>query len=346
MSFLQSRFSFLLVCSIQLIPQTLLQGAGIDAATVDAFTTQTSCLAAPAFSDESNKSFAFKSPSLTSLEKKGPLSPTDNYGIGSHTISWMCEPFDCLKKASLAFLKAPLLFLATTNAFMPVTYANSPKHPTLLDRFHSGTPPQKQEHSYIPFGLSLDWNTTACEGRALSSHEIGRSQTLKNRCRTVSCMPRIAYSAMCNNPTQRYVLGAICDDITCAPYSIGLGLTNSAQHTIKSCTHKACQKLGHPYTGRFACTSFAKKVSTRQQIDRAILGAEKCFENFCQAHAHKTCPKQAAWWKRLFEISLCNDTLCTHRFVLKETHGVDLEKLGEIAIQQCKKIPAYKDHCI
>lgn len=70
MSFLQSRFSFLLVCGIQLIPQTLLQGAGVDAATLDSFTTQTSCLAAPASSDESNKSFAFKSPSLTSLEKK------------------------------------------------------------------------------------------------------------------------------------------------------------------------------------------------------------------------------------------------------------------------------------
>lgn len=264
----------------------------------------------------------------------------------------MCYPFDCLKKAFLAFLKAPLLFLATTSALVPVTHANSPKHPMLLNRFHSGAPPQTQEHGYIPFDLSLDWNTTACEGRALSSHEIGRSQTLKKRCRTVSCMPCIAYSAMCNNPKQRSelrrngMLSAICDDITCAPYSIGLGLTNRAHRTLDSCTHKTCQKLEHPYTGRFACTAFARGVSTRQQIDRAILGAEKCFENFCQAHAHKTCPQQAAWWQRLFGLSPCNDTLCTHRFVLKENNGVDLEKQGEQTIQQCKELSAYKDHCI
>ena len=117
-----------------------------------------------------------------------------------------------------------------------------------------------------------------------------------------------------------------------APRSIRPQLAETAQQDIDDCVRQTCKTLGESYTGRFACTAFARDVSTRQQIDRAILVADKCFENFCQAHAHKTCQQQASWWQRLFGISLCNDTLRTHRFVLKEDNGIDLEKQGEQAI--------------
>ena len=362
MSFLQGRFSFLLVCVIQLITQTLLQGAGVDAATLDSLNTQTSCLAAPAFLDESSKSFALKAPSLTSLdvlEETPPLTPTNNEGISRRALSVALFPLDCLRHMALSVLRAPLLFLAATSAFVSETpaHAHHPKHPMITSHADSTSRSQTQEHRYISLGLSSSWNITTCKGRALNLDEIGRSQTLKKRCRVASCMPRVAYSAMCNNPKKRYelrrngMLSAICDDITCAPYSIGLGLTNRAHRTLDSCTHKACQSLGHPHTGRFACTAFARGVSTRQQIDRAILEAEQCFESFCQENAKTRCPKEPSMWQRLFGLSPCNESLCTERFVPDEMKEVSpgvfktLEQLGEYAIQNCKEVSAYKRHC-
>ncbi|MGB0919624.1 MAG: hypothetical protein ACPGUZ_03845 [Holosporaceae bacterium] len=258
-------------------------------------------------------------------------------------LSLVALPLDFLKQASLCVLKAPLLFLAATSAFASGAHAELTTHSVIQ------APPPDYRGS---IDLSAYWDTQMCAGRVLTPHNIQGFNDQHYRCRQSACSSHVASSAACNYPKARFRLklkGELedaCDDVTCSPRSIRPQLAEKAQQGIDDCVRQACHTLGRPYTGRFACTAFARGVSTRQQIDRAILGAEKCFENFCQAHAHKTCPQQAAWWQRLFGISLCNDTLCTHRFVLKEDNGVDLEIQGEQAIQQCKELPAYKDHCI
>lgn len=155
MSFLQSRFSFLLVCGIQLMPQTLLQGAGVDAATLDSFTTQTSCLAAPAFSNESNKSFVLKAPSLTALdvlEETPPLAPTNNKGISQHTLSVALFPLNCLRHMALSVLKSPLLFLAATSALPSETQGDDIRYRMLEKRY-------RQKHPRVTLDLTADWDT-------------------------------------------------------------------------------------------------------------------------------------------------------------------------------------------
>ncbi|MGB1230382.1 MAG: hypothetical protein ACPG7U_04385 [Holosporaceae bacterium] len=275
-------------------------------------------------------------------EQRSDLAPKRN-AIQAKALSLVVLPLDFLKQASLCVLKAPLLFLAATSAFASGAHAELTTHSVIQ------APPPDYRAS---LDLSAYWDTQLCAGRALTPHQIQGFNDQHYRCQQSACSSHVASSIACNYPKARFRLklkGELedaCDDVTCSPRSIRPQLAQHAQQGIDDCVRQACHTSGRPYTGRFSCTAFAKEVSTRQQIDRAILGADKCFENFCQAHAHKTCPQQAAWWQRLFGISLCNDTLCTHRFVLKEDNGVDLENQGEQSMQECKELPAYKDHCL
>ena len=105
--------------------------------------------------------------------------------------------------------------------------------------------------------------------------------------------------------------------------------------------------MGHPYTGRFSRTDFIRNkhnAARRQQIDRAILEDEACFETFCQSYAKDTCTSEPSWWQSLFGISPCNDDLCPGRFVPDESEEVSpgvfktLEEKGAEAIQKCQKV--------
>ncbi|MEH0002957.1 MAG: hypothetical protein V6Z78_05285 [Holosporaceae bacterium] len=355
MSSLQGRFSFLLVCGIQLIPQILLQGAGVDAATLDSFTTHTSFLAAPSFSDESNKYFSLKAPSLSDLdvsEETPPLTPANKKGISQRTLSVALYPLDCLRHMALSVLKSPLLFLAATSALPSETQGDDIRYRMLEKRY-------RQKHPRVTLDLTADWDTHTCKGRALHN-QTHTMQLQKIDCRMDACLIAVRHSIACNPPASERLaeggnlLNLLCDRAACAPYAINLGLSPDVPKNTNNCIKEACLRTGRPYTGRFSCTApkrYQHNVQKRRHIEHAIFEAETCFERFCQENAQTRCLKEPSWWQRLFGLSPCNEDLCTERFIPDEMKEVSpgvfktLAQLGEDAIQDCKQVRPYKRHC-
>ncbi|MGB1230555.1 MAG: hypothetical protein ACPG7U_05275, partial [Holosporaceae bacterium] len=186
-------------------------------------------------------------------------------------------PLDLVKKASLCVMKAPWIFLTATNALMPQAQATVMRHPAV----HM---PNHEIYPRVMCGLTSDWNTTTCVGRALNTTHQQHFLDNKQACRQKACAPRV--DLICNDPklrdwfTPEDVMARICDDTTCAPASVNSGATRFLKEEIKACKEASCQQTGVAYSDHFTCLAppnYTNDLSRSEQRNRAILNAEACF---------------------------------------------------------------------
>lgn len=357
MTILNSRFFTLILSFLffQTMSQVLLQGVSMQDSFRDDTSLQRSCVLAPqpvVLQDEpaclANTSSSVGD-NLASLKK-------EKDGAGNtfkNMLSIAVLPLDCLKKASVDVLKSPYLFLMATSALLPNAVGYGFRS-ILYEKL------EKQRNPRASLGLTAEWDTISCQGRALNANETQTVQKQQPICRTVACMPRVQSSTLCKDEYSRQVfgrhpvLGSLCEGFTCAPHFVSRSLGERAQRDIDACVQKICSKVGKPYTGHFSCRTYKRnthKAKKRKQINHAILKAEECFDRFCQENARDACPQASSWWQSLFGISPCNEDLCVGRFVPDEDKEIypgffeSLEDVGYEAVRQCKKRQPYKRRC-
>ncbi|MEH0002664.1 MAG: hypothetical protein V6Z78_03735 [Holosporaceae bacterium] len=302
------------------------------------------CLLVLIFLSMPHASLRGHSPNLSELDD---LTSHRTASAVHSILSAAIYPLDLLKKASLCAMKAPLFFLAATSALMPQAQATVMRHPAV----HM---PNHEIYPRVMCGLTSDWDTTTCVGRALNTTHQQHFLDNKQACRQKACAPRV--DLICNDPKLRDwfppedVMARICDDRTCAPASVNSGTTRFITEEIKTCKEAACQQTGVAYSDHFTCLApqnYTNDLSRGEQRNRAILNAEACFEPFCREHAQDTCPQEPSWWQSLFGISPCNEELCVGRFIPDEKREVvrgifkSLQTIAHQAIQKCKGLEPY-----
>ena len=267
--------------------------------------------------------------------------------------SFAVMPLDWLKKTTLFVLRSPVLVLAATSALLPDVNA--------FVSNHMGHKILRQHKRKISLGLTPEWNTEMCVGRALDATDIKTFKQNQKACRMRTCAPWVRQSTSCNDlrrPGQlRHdgVLGFnyLCDNIDCWPNFVKIGYAGAVRKEIEICKKKACEQLGHPYTGQFVCKASRKHRNNsrkRIQINNVLLDAEKCLDRFCQEKSLRTCPKKLFWWQAPFS-SACNESLCPEHFLPKDTQtnnsGTEksLETLGKETKAACQNTRSFKTHC-
>ncbi|MGB1230556.1 MAG: hypothetical protein ACPG7U_05280 [Holosporaceae bacterium] len=335
---------------------SFLQGAGNEAAFLQDIERQSPQLAAP--------QSPLRLEPAVSIDLEDARSQTNHEPSAARSaLAMAVYPLDLLKKASFCVMKAPLFFVAATSALLPQAHAAG-RHPTVYEPVYRGAqtglnatqypPPLVREPQYYKtdFGLTDAWDTRTCKGRALNGSHKKTFEDKKSFCRDlITCMPRIV---ACNDPRTGRNRNAdrpmFCTQSACDSGFRHNTFSQEKQQAIDDCAQRLCQTEGAPYTGNFLCKAPKKDTHNspkRQQIDQAIFAAEQCFEPFCQAFSHETCPQESSF----FGGSPCNDTLCSGRFVpddIKEVSpGVfkSLEQIGEETLEQCKQVPLHRQNC-
>lgn len=267
--------------------------------------------------------------------------------------SFAVMPLDWLKKTTLFVLRSPALLLAASSTLLPVTNA--------FLHYYVGRNLRFGSDNKTCLGLTSEWNTDVCVGRALDATDVKTFKQNQKDCHTHTCAHWVRQSASCNDPRRpgqlRYdgVFGFnyLCDNIDCWPNFVKIGYTGALRKGIESCEKRACEQLGHPYTGQFVCKTnrkYRNNSMKRIQINNVLLDAEKCLDRFCREKALSTCPSKSTWWKVSFS-SACNERLCPGYFLPKDTQtnnsGTEksLETLAKEAKAACQNARSSKKHC-
>lgn len=325
---------FFLLLSVQMLSWSLLHGNSCGASSFDDLSQQTPCLSTTR--------------QVTSQDAPPTLQRTDSSSLTEHpkhthlqTVLWAAAlPLDLLKKASLSVLHAPHLFVATTSILFAAV-SGQPSSGVVCKRL----PPE--DRAFLE--LSAIWDTTTCRGRALDHTQARAMRLQRPICRKEACTPHVTFlcAGTLSNRTQitDTLRATLCSDTPCAPHAISREARTIIRYTINACMQENCQQTGVPHAGHFTCVVSKKKMHNarkREQIDQKIFALERCFDQFCQMHAKKECPKVPALWQSLSGQPPCNEDLCPGRFVPNETKETSLgvfktlEEIGREAIENCQ----------
>lgn len=352
-------FIMALLCLLsQWVLQPALRGSGSAEVAFDGLATHASCLStlqSAAQQGPSNtlaKNDDANQTRLTQInfEHIQEQSLTKQKTAGQLLSSLAVMPLDWLKKTTLFVLQSPVLLLSASSIFLPGAKA--------FVSNYLGRNIFNKHNSMVPIGLTSEWNTETCVGRALSASELKTFEQKKKDCQTRTCFPWVRHSASCNDPRRpgqlRYdgVLGFnyLCDNMDCWPNFVKIGYKGAVRKGIEACEKKACQQLGRPYTGQFVCKAkrkYRQNATKRRQINHALFEAEKCLDDFCQNNSDDTCLDELSWWQKPFS-SPCNEDLCPGRFLSKEaqeTASGDFKSLETQGKEACKKVRSFKRHC-
>ena len=192
MSSLKNKFSILtlVLLSTQFVPQVLRPRASSELLDVEGPEPSWQVAQPCALQDVPSALKGAGAPSQEVATKEGWQAP---YRLMSAAL-W---PLDFLKKASLCVMKSPYLFLMATSALLPNAVGYGFRS-ILYEKL------EKQRNPRASLGLTAEWDTTSCQGRALSASETRTFQEQKPICRTMACVQKIC-SKMGNSYTGHFL---------------------------------------------------------------------------------------------------------------------------------------------